>query len=150
MLQHRDTIKTVGLVLITGDKGLCGSYNHNMIQKAWRFVSESPYPVELITVGRRGRDAMWRLRQKIVAEFSNLPPQPSVLDVAPIARTAVQGFISGQFDVVYLAHTDFVNTLVQRPEIWQFLPLQPVHLGEMPLDKHQQAASSTGRRRVYL
>jgi len=105
LLQHRDKIQRVGLVLITGDKGLCGSYNHNMIQKAWHFISESPYPVELITVGKRGRDAMWRFRQKIVAEFSNLPPQPGVLDVAPIARTAVQGFISGQFDVVYLAHT---------------------------------------------
>ena len=140
LLQHRDTIRTVGMVLITGDKGLCGSYNHNMIQKAWRFISESPYPVELITVGKRGRDAMWRLGKKIVAEFSNLPPQPSVLDVAPIARTAVQGFIAGQFDVVYLAHTDFVNTLVQRPEIWQFLPLQPVHLEKTPIDEHQQAA----------
>jgi F-type H+-transporting ATPase subunit gamma len=142
LLQHRDTIRRVGLVLITGDKGLSGSYNHNMIQRAWRFISESPYPVEVITVGKRGRDAMWRLGQKIVAEFSNLPPQPGVLDVAPIARTAVQGFISGQFDVVYLAHTGFVNTLVQRPEIWQLLPLQPVQLEKMPLDKHRRAEPS--------
>jgi len=138
LLQRRDDIRTVGLVLITGDKGLCGSYNHNMIQAALRFIADSPYPVELITVGKRGRDAMWRLGKKIVAEFSNLPPQPGVLDVAPIARTAVQDFISGQFDVVYLAHTDFVNTLVQRPEIWQFLPLQPVHLEKTPLDKYRQ------------
>ncbi|MBN1136972.1 MAG: ATP synthase F1 subunit gamma [Anaerolineae bacterium] len=142
LLQHRDTIQKVGMVLITGDKGLCGSYNHNMIQKAWRFISESPYPVELITVGRRGRDAMWRLRQQIIAEYSNLPPQPGVLDVAPIARTAVQGFVSGEFDVVYLAHTGFVNTLVQRPEIWQFLPFQDVPLEKMPLDKHQEAGQS--------
>jgi len=142
LLQHRGTIQTVGMVLITGDKGLCGSYNHNMIQRAWRFISDSPFPVELITVGKRGRDAMWRLGQKIVAEYANLPPQPGVLDVAPIARTAVQGFISGQFDVVYLAHTAFVNTLVQRPEIWQFLPLQPVKVGDMPLDKHREAAPS--------
>ena len=142
LLQHRDTIQTIGMILITGDKGLCGSYNHNMIQKAWRFISESPYPVELITVGKRGRDAMWRLGQKIVAEFSNLPPQPGVLDVAPIARTAVQGFIAGQFDVVYLAHTDFVNTLVQRPEIWQFLPLLPVHLAKTAIDEHRQVEPS--------
>jgi F-type H+-transporting ATPase subunit gamma len=142
LLQHRETIQRVGLVLITGDKGLCGSYNHNVIQKAWRFMSESPCPVELITVGRRGRDAMWRLRQKIVAEYSNLPPQPGVLDVAPIARTAMQGFISGQFDVVFVAHTDFVNTLVQRPEIWQLLPLQPVHLEKTPINEHRQAEPS--------
>ncbi len=129
-------------MLITGDKGLCGSYNHNMIQRPGASYPSSPYPVELITVGRRGRDAMWRLGQKIVAEFTNLPPQPGLLDVAPIARTAVEGFIAGQFDVVYLAYTDFVNTLVQRPEIWQLLPLQSVHLARMPLDKHRQAAPS--------
>lgn len=142
LLQHRDEIRTVGLVLITSDKGLCGSYNHNLIQQADRFISASPYPVELITVGRRGRDAMWQLGQKIVAEYSNLPPQPGVLDVAPIARTAIQGFISGRFDVVYLAHTVFINTLVQQPETWQFLPLQQVQLGNMPLDKHRQAEST--------
>jgi F-type H+-transporting ATPase subunit gamma len=59
----------VGLVLITADKGLCGAYNHNMIQHAWRFIQELPYPVQLVTVGKRGRDAMWRFRQQIVAEF---------------------------------------------------------------------------------
>jgi F-type H+-transporting ATPase subunit gamma len=140
LLEHRETVRTVGIVLITADKGLCGSYNHNMIQKAWQFASDLPYPAALITVGRRGRDAMWRSGKKIVAEFSGLPDRPGLLDVAPIARTAIQGYISGQFDIVYVAHTSFVNTLVQRPEIWQILPLQPLHLEKMPLDAHRQAA----------
>ena len=144
LLQHRDEIQRAGMVLITGDKGLCGSYNHNMIQKAWHFISESPYPVELITVGKRGRDAMWRLEQKIVAEFSNLPPQPGLLDIAPIARTAVQGFISGQFDVVYLAYTSFVNTLTQRPQIWPLLPLRPLPGDTASLARYEQADAAVG------
>lgn len=137
LLRVREPIRTVGMVLIAGDKGLCGSYNHNMIQQAMRFIREMPWPVELITVGKRGRDAMWRLRQNIVAEFSDLPPQPRLMDVAPIAHLAVHGFTSGHYDVVYLAHTDFVNTLSQRPTTWQLLPIRPLHVGATPISEHR-------------
>jgi F-type H+-transporting ATPase subunit gamma len=144
LLEVREEIRSVGMVLITADKGLCGSYNHNMIQAAWRFIDELPYPVELITLGKRGRDAMWRLRQTIIAEFSDLPPQPRLLDITPIARAAMQGFVSSQFDVVYLAHTDFINTLTQRPAIWQLLPIRPLHLGVTPVSEHRGDRAPTG------
>jgi F-type H+-transporting ATPase subunit gamma len=137
LLQIREDIQTVGMVLITADKGLCGSYNHNMVQAASRFVSELSYPVEFITVGKRGRDAMWRLGKTIVAEFSDLPPQPRLLDITPIAHTVMDGFIAGRYDVVYLAHTDFINTLNQRPAIWQLLPIRPLQLGVTPVSEHR-------------
>ena len=141
LLEHREQLDLVGVVLITADKGLCGSYNHNMIQAAWRYIQELPYPVELITVGKRGRDAMWRLGQEIVAEFSDLPPQPGILDIAPIARTAMDGFVSGHYDVVYLAHTDFINTLLQRPAFWQLLPIHPLQLGVTPVSQYRGEAT---------
>jgi F-type H+-transporting ATPase subunit gamma len=97
LLELREEIKTIGMVFITADKGLCGSYNHNMIQAGARFIAEMSYPVELITVGKRGRDALWRMRQTIVAEFSELPPQPRLLDVTPIARTVMDGFVAGHY-----------------------------------------------------
>jgi F-type H+-transporting ATPase subunit gamma len=140
LLQIRETIHTVGMVLITADKGLCGSYNHNIIQQAARFIADLPYPVELITVGRRGREAMWRAGQSIIAEFSDLPAQPGLLDITAIARTAIDAFISEAVDVVYLAHTDFVNTLTQKPAIWQLLPLRPLSLGPHALSEHRQMA----------
>jgi F-type H+-transporting ATPase subunit gamma len=143
LLQIREDIQTVGMVLVTADKGLCGSYNHNMIQAAWRFINELPYQTELITLGKRGRDAMWRLRQKIVAEFSDLPPQPRLMDVTPIARTVIDGFVSGQYDVVYLAHTDFINTLLQRPAIWQLLPLRPLQLDVTPISEYREDRPSS-------
>ncbi len=128
LLRVRDEINRAGLVLITADKGLAGSYNHNIIQAAWRFVRALPYPVEIVTVGRRGRDAMWRLRQNIVAEFTDLPAQPRILDVSPIAHTVMDGFVSEHYDVVYVAFTDFVNTLRQEPVIWQLLPLHALQV----------------------
>jgi F-type H+-transporting ATPase subunit gamma len=145
LLQVRDEIQSVGIVLVTADKGLCGSYNHNMIQQTWRFIQDLPCPVELITVGKRGRDTMWRLGQTIIAEYSDLPATPGLLDVTPIAHTAMEGFISGRFDAAYLAHTDFVNTLTQRPAIWQLLPIHPLELGVTPLTEHRggETASET-------
>jgi len=142
LLQVREEITSVGMVLITSDRGLCGSYNHNMIQAASQFISQVPYPVELVTLGKRGRDTMWRLGHTIVAEFSDLPPQPRLLDITPIARTAIEGFVSDRYDVVYLAHTDFINTLTQRPAIWQLLPLRPLHLAAIPVSKHHSLAPS--------
>lgn len=145
LLQVREEIKSIGMLLITADKGLCGSYNHNMVQAAARFISELPYPVELVTVGKRGRDAMWRMGQTIVSEFSDLPPQPGLLDVTPIARTVMNSFVSGQVDVVYLAHTDFINTLTQRPAIWQLLPIRPLSLGVTPVSEHRESGEELGQ-----
>jgi F-type H+-transporting ATPase subunit gamma len=144
LLEVREQIQTIGMVLVTADKGLCGSYNHNMIQQAWRFINDLPSAVELVTVGKRGRDGMWRLGQTIVAEFSDLPPTPRLLDITPIAHTVIDGFVSGQFDAVYLAHTDFVNTLTQRPAIWQLLPIRPLRLGVTPVSEYRDDKLSSG------
>lgn len=144
LLQAREEIRNVGMLLITGDKGLCGSYNHSMVQAAARFIRELPYPVELITLGKRGRDAMWRAGFQIVAEFSDLPPQPSLLDVIAIARELISGFESRQFDVVYLAHTDFVNTLTQQPAIWQLLPLRHLDMEVTAVSNYRGPAVVNG------
>jgi F-type H+-transporting ATPase subunit gamma len=149
LLHVREEVRSIGMVLITSDRGLCGSYNHNMIQQAWRFIREAPYPVEVISVGRRGREILLRLGARIMAEFSDLPPQPRLVDIAPIARLVTRGFTSGQLDVVYLAHTDFVNTLTQRPEIWQLLPIHPLHVGVTAISEHR-AASAEGVVGEYI
>jgi len=143
LLQQAEQIQRVAIVLITSDRGLSGSYNHNMIQRTARFVAGLPYPVTFITVGRRGRDAMLRLRQPVEADFdfSDMPPQPRLIDVSPIARVVIQGFETGKFDVVYLAHTDFVNTLVQRPDIGQLLPIRPLNLESGAVTEHRESPS---------
>ena len=152
LLREPEEIRNVGIILITSDRGLSGSYNHNMIQRAMRFVDALPYPATFITLGRRGRDAVLRMRKPIAAEFdfSAMPPQPRLMDVAPVARVAVQGFVSGAFDVVYLAHTDFVNTLVQRPEIWQLLPLESLDLGPAHVSEHREPETEGQKAAEYI
>jgi F-type H+-transporting ATPase subunit gamma len=123
LFQRSPTVDTLGLVLITADKGLCGGYNVNVIRAAWRFILEAGCPVKLVTVGRKGRDYMMRYGRDVIAEFTELPPRPSMLDITPIARMVIDGFLRREMDEIYLVYTEFVNTLLQRPTIRRLLPL---------------------------
>jgi F-type H+-transporting ATPase subunit gamma len=125
LLQTRDDVRTVGMVLITGDRGLAGAFTSNMVRMTMDYIRRRELPIRMITVGRKGRDLMYRRGQRIIAEFSRLPAAPSILDVTPIARTALDEYLSGEVDEVVLAYTDFVSTLNQRPVVKRLLPLAP-------------------------
>ncbi len=118
-------IKKVAIILITPDKGLCGALNSNIIRRASRYMlDEAGVPVEVIAVGKKGRDFMVRFRREVIAEFTALGDYPTLEQIAPIAQVAVDDFISGKVDAVYLVYTRFINTLSQRPELQQLLPVQ--------------------------
>jgi F-type H+-transporting ATPase subunit gamma len=116
-------VRSVGLVLVTGDRGLSGGYNHNIIRLAIRFIQQQQEPVKVITVGRKGREYMLRLGVDLVAEFSDLPARPSLLNVLPIAQVAVEDLQRGVFDEVYVAYTLFHNTMSHEPIIRKLLPI---------------------------
>lgn len=124
-------IKQVTVILITSDKGLVGALNTNVIRRATRFIlNEAGAPVSVIAVGRKGRDFMLRYGRPLVAEFTNMGDRLSVADLAPVARVATDEFINGRTDAVYLVYSDFVNTLVQRPNVYRLLPIDVTHVGE--------------------
>jgi F-type H+-transporting ATPase subunit gamma len=122
LLTARTPVKAIDLILITGDRGLAGAYNSNVVREAYLFSREQTVPVRWITVGRKGRDLIFRRRGNIVAEFSGLPAAPSSLDIAPVARTVIDDFLTGTVDEVYVAYTDFVNTLKLVPTVKKLLP----------------------------
>lgn len=124
LLTKRDEIKSVLVVLVTGDRGLAGPYTTNIVRFTLQNFHEYPVPVRYITVGRKGRDLMARRRKEIIAEFSNLPAAPSFTDVSAIGRLAVDEFLSGRSDEVYLVYTDFINMVRQIPTMQKLLPLE--------------------------
>jgi F-type H+-transporting ATPase subunit gamma len=124
LLTRRDEVKNVLIVLITGDRGLAGAYNTNVVKFALQQIKQSGAPVHLITVGRKGRDLMLRRRQRIVGEFSNLPAAPTFTDVSAIGLLAVEEFLTGRADEVYLVYTDFISMARQNPSIKKLLPLE--------------------------
>jgi F-type H+-transporting ATPase subunit gamma len=131
LLTRRTPVEGILLVLIAGDRGLCGAYNQNIVRTALDFVEKRGVPVRYITVGQRARDIMWRMGAEVVAEFHDIPVVASMTDVSGIARAAIDEFLEGRADEVHLARTDFVNLLIQRPVIQQLLPLSPAERGEM-------------------
>jgi F-type H+-transporting ATPase subunit gamma len=125
LLTPRTEVKQVMIILITSDRGLAGAFNSNIIRVARRFGARLGVPVQWITVGRKGRDILIRGRENVVAEFSNNASNPTIADVSPVARAAIDAFLSGEVDEVFIAYTDFINMLTQRPTVLRLLPLTP-------------------------
>lgn len=128
LLARRERVSSILVVLFSADRGLCGPYNHNVVQAARASVQVLGFPARYITVGRRGRDLLWRLGEQIVADFDSQAVVPSIEAVRPIVRIAIDEFLAGKADEVYLAFTDFVNLLVQRPAFLRVLPLHPTEV----------------------
>ena len=125
LLEERSDIRNVMIVLITSDRGLAGAFNANIIRAAQRFAERLEKPVQYVTIGRKGRDALVRAGCNVVAEFSELPSEPGISDISPATRLAIDAFLAAEVDDVFIAYTDFVNMLTQRPSVLGWLPLIP-------------------------
>ena len=123
LLTSREEVKRVMVVVITSDRGLAGAYNTNILRVAQRFATRLGKPVDYVTVGRKGRDSLARSGANIVASFSDLPAEPKIADISPIARIAQDAYLDGDVDEVLIAYTDFINMLAQRPAVLGWLPL---------------------------
>jgi F-type H+-transporting ATPase subunit gamma len=113
------------LVIMTSDRGLAGALNTNTVRFAAREITEHPGDLKVVPVGRKGRDAMRRVRVPIAAYFEGFGERPSFADVLPIARLVSDDFVAGVYDQVDIIYPRFVSTLVQRPVLEQLLPIVP-------------------------
>ena len=124
LLTQRE-IRRTAVILVTPDKGLTGPMNANLIRRASRYIlSDAGVPVEVIAAGKKGRDVMIRARQEVVADFVGLGDNASLNDVRPIVQVAIDDFVAGKVDAVFVVFSEFVNTLVQRPVVRQVLPIE--------------------------
>ncbi|MCI0518638.1 MAG: ATP synthase F1 subunit gamma [Chloroflexi bacterium] len=124
LLTRRQEVKSVIAVVITGDRGLAGAYNTNIIRHTIQRFNKYSVPVRYVTVGRKGRDLLLRRRKDVIAEFSNLPAAPVYANVSAIGRIAVEEFLAGRADEVYLIYTDFINMGRQVTRVKKLLPLE--------------------------
>ena len=124
LLSRREDGKRL-LVLITSDRGLAGPLNTNTIRFAARTITEHPGDLSVVSVGRKGRDAMRRARVPLEAHFAGFGDRPAFADVIPLARLITDGFVGGEFGRIDIVYPRFVSTLVQRPTIEALLPVRP-------------------------
>ncbi len=124
LLMERPSPKAALVIVLTGDRGLAGAYNTNVIRYVAQKFDKYELPVKYIAVGRKGRDLLIRRRKQVIADFSNLPAAPSFTDVSAIGRLAVDEFMKGEVDEVFLVYTDFINMGRQIATMKKLLPLE--------------------------
>ncbi|MFC2054600.1 ATP synthase F1 subunit gamma [Chloroflexota bacterium] len=148
LLTKRTDIKNVLVVMVSGDRGLAGAYNTNIVRFTLLHFNGYHVPVRYITVGRKGRDMLLRRRKKILAEFSNLPAAPTFADVSAIGRLAVDEFLEGHSDEVFLVYSDFINLVRQEPAIKKLLPLE-VETGTERVEDYTPAERKLAASYIY-
>ncbi len=124
ILVKNSSVKRIIAIVISGDRGLAGAYNSNLIRTVESWSKSIEVPIQYITVGKRGRDLLLRRGKEIMAEFSNLPAEPSYNDISPVGRIAVDTLLNNEVEEVYLIYTRFVNRMNHRPVIKKLLPLE--------------------------
>jgi F-type H+-transporting ATPase subunit gamma len=128
LLVQRD-IKRVELVLVTSDRGLCGSFNANAIKAAAHFLLQHrPDMLNVMTVGRRGRDFVRRRNFKITAEWLDIFRNLEFSTAQLIANDLIERYTSGAIDAVYIAYNEFKNVVSQKPVVEQILPIPRAEL----------------------
>ncbi|HYM23537.1 MAG TPA: ATP synthase F1 subunit gamma [Vicinamibacterales bacterium] len=111
------------VIVVTGDKGLCGSFNTNVIKAAGAFITETPQPCELGLVGRKGRDFFARRGFAVAFEETGIFQKLKFDDAQRIAAVAIEAFTSGTVDRVMLVYNEFKSVMTQRLVVDQLLPI---------------------------
>ena len=127
LLQRREP-KRIAVIHITADRGLCGGLNANVNRMTAGFITGQRVPVTAVSVGRKGAIFMSRYCEEMLAEFTHLGDQPSLLDTLPISRVVIDGYTGGTIDQVYLAYTKFITTANQQPVMQEVLPIEPYEM----------------------
>jgi F-type H+-transporting ATPase subunit gamma len=131
-LVHRDTVKRVGLIVITTDKGLCGALNTNLLRmtlnqyKAWQAEGEE---IDVCALGNKGLGFMQRLGANLVAHAIQLGDRPQMEKLIGAVKVMLDGYTRDRFDRLMIGYTRFINTMKQEPVIEQLLPLSGERMG---------------------
>ena len=131
-LVAHDSVKRVGLIVITTDKGLCGSLNTNVLRmalnqyKAWQAEGEE---IDVCCIGNKGFGFMQRLGANVVAHEVQIGDRPQMDKLIGSIKVMLDGYTRSRFDRLMIAYTRFINTMKQEAVIEQLLPLSGERLG---------------------
>jgi F-type H+-transporting ATPase subunit gamma len=131
-LVSRDTVKRIGIIVVTTDKGLCGAMNTNLLRlvlqhyKEWQGQGEE---IDVCCIGNKGFTFMQRLGANIVSHVTQLGDRPQLDRLIGAVKLMLDGYISDRFDRLMIFTTRFINTMKQEPMMGQILPLTGERLG---------------------
>lgn len=125
LLQKRNKIKKVGIILITSNRGLCGSFNTAIINKAHNSVIKHAQKdnTDFILVGKKGKAVYKYFGYNIAADFTKEDVVSSVREILPVSQLVINDYISGKYDRIMVAYTDFISAGKQIARVRQLLPV---------------------------
>ncbi|MCG8470350.1 MAG: ATP synthase F1 subunit gamma, partial [Desulfobacterales bacterium] len=138
LLEAREEVKKIHVVLMTSDRGLCGGFNINLIETAEKLIKEKEgedVEISFTNFGKRGRD--WVRKQELtrVDEYLGVVGSKVGFSVASTAgKKLIDSFLAGEYDEVYMIYANFVSMGKQVPVIQQILPIPPIEAEEEEID----------------
>ncbi len=145
-LMEKRPVKKRALILITTDKGLCGALNTNLLREAAKWDKDATV---FVCAGKKGAQWAGRLKRELAAEFG-YKDTPQFAEARAISRFAQELFLSGKVDAVDVLYTNFINTLTQKPESRQLLPIGEIKALDADLSGAGAGAELGEASREYL
>src|SRR5690242_3830730 len=125
LLRRREE-KRILLLAVSGERGLCGAFNANVIRRSLEFLREhAQSEPPLIVLGRKIRDALRKQRWKIVAEHVDITARPDLRSAAEISKEVIALYETGEIDAVYIVFNEFKSVLTQNLKLEKLLPIEP-------------------------
>ena len=125
LFQPREKVKKIAIVTVMADKGLCGSYNSNMMRFAQRFIDEQKKPFEAVAIGKKSVEWFRKQEIKPKGEYQQLPTEIPFSQIKAMTKQLVEMFLSGEVDEVHLLFTRYINAMTFKPGSVKFLPIEP-------------------------
>jgi len=143
VLEEREDVKRVGILLVTGDRGLAGSFNSQILREGLRYGSKlraEGKEVSFSVVGRRGASSMRFRGEDLEGEFTGFTDRPEFVNAREIAEGLTAGYVDGEFDRVELVYNRYVSPLTQH--VWRqiLLPVQQAEVVGEGLEAEQDEA----------
>jgi len=131
-LTKRDTVKNIGLIVVSSDKGLCGGLNTNMLRlsinqmKAWESEGKK---IAVSAIGNKGLGFMTRVGANVKSNTIGLGDVPHLENLIGTVKVMLDAYTAGEIDQLFICYTKFINTMKQEPTIQQLLPLTGEQMG---------------------
>jgi F-type H+-transporting ATPase subunit gamma len=130
-LVERDTVKRVGIIVVTADKGLCGGLNTNVLRLALNKIREweaEGEQIEACAIGNKGLGFLQRLGVDVVSHVVGIGDRPHMEKLIGAVKVMLDGYTADRFDRLLIFYTRFINTMKQQPVMEQLLPLSAEHI----------------------
>lgn len=128
----------IGLLVVTGDKGLAGAYNHNVLKLAQQFLDDADNEVELFVVGELGRQYFAGRHIPLQENFQYTAQNPTFSRARWITETMLAKYLSGELDELHVIYTRMENSIQSMTEDKMVLPLKRPSMANIPMDVYQE------------